>query len=80
MYYSVFPEMLHARMLFSCPCDADYLASASHNDEKIIQRSEDEPLDTKKILDSIVEYRSNIISSSTADSGVNAVRNEVCEA
>lgn len=60
--------MLHARMLFSCLCDADYLASASHNDEKINQRSEDEPLDTKKILDSLVEYRSNIISSATVKS------------
>ena len=42
-------------MHLSSLCDADCLASVSHNDEKIIQRSEDEPLDTKKILDSLVE-------------------------
>lgn len=79
-YYSGLPGMLHARMLLSCLCDADYLASASHSDEEMIRRSDDEPLDPQKILDSLAEYRSNIISSSTADSGVNAVRNEVYEA
>ena len=79
-YYSNLPIMLHARMLLSCLCDADYLASASHNDEDIIGRSEDEPLDAKKILHSLAQYRRNIMSSSTSASEINRVRNEVFEA
>ena len=79
-HYSNLPIMLHARMLLSCLCDADYLASASHSDEDIIDRSEDEPLDAAKILDSLAEYRDNIIGSSNSASGINKVRNEVFEA
>lgn len=79
-YYSNLSKMLHARMLLSCLCDADYLASASHSDEDIIARSEDEPLDAEKILDSLAEYRSGIMRSSSSDSSINRVRNEVFEA
>lgn len=79
-HYSNLPIMLHARMLLSCLCDADYLASASHSDEDIIRRSEDEPLDAEKILNSLAEYRRNIMSSSTSASEINKVRNEVFEA
>lgn len=79
-YYSNLPVMLHARMLLSCLCDADYLASASHSDENIIGRSEDEPLNTEKILASLTEHRRKIMSRSTSDSGINKVRNEVFEA
>ena len=79
-YYANLSEMLHARMLLSCLCDADYLASASHTDENIVSRSEDEPLDAARILDSLAEYRSRIIGSSTSDSKINKIRNEVFEA
>ena len=79
-HYEGLPEMLHARMLLSCLCDADYLASASHNDKEIIKRANDKPLDTDRILQSLNEYREKIIKASDSDNGINNARNEVFEA
>lgn len=79
-HYKNLPVMLHARMLLSCLCDADYLASASHFDEEIIGNSVDMPLEPEKILCSLEKYRSGIIRSSGSASEINAVRNEVYSA
>lgn len=79
-YYNNLPRMLHARMLLSCLCDADYLASAHHRDKEIIDRANDEPLDADKILLSLNEYRNKIIKESDSDPKINNVRSEVFEA
>lgn len=71
------PEMLHARMLLSCLADADYTASASHNDEDIIEKSTDIPLNYDRIIKNLSDYRRKIIKGSDSDSGLNEIRNEV---
>ncbi len=78
-HYEKLPQMLHARMLLSCLADADYTASASHEDEGIYEKSNDVPLDPSRILERLEEYRSRIIASSSADKGINELRNSVYE-
>ena len=78
-HYEKLPKMLHARMLLSCLADADYTASASHEDEEIFGKIDDVPLDAERILERLEEYRSRIIASSSADKSVNRLRNSVYE-
>lgn len=70
-------RMLHARMLLSCLADADYTASASHNDEDIINKSTDSPLNAERIIQNLAEYRNKIIQKSTSQSELNEIRNLV---
>ena len=78
-YYKKLPKMLHARMLLSCLADADYTASASHEDEEIYGKISDVPLDADRILNRLEDYRSRIISFSQADESINRLRNSVYE-
>lgn len=78
-FYKTLPEMLHARMLLSCLCDADYTATASHDDESVMGYAEEVALDAKRILEKLETLRREIISSSSADSEIVSVRNEVFE-
>ena len=78
-YYKKLPKMLHARMLLSCLADADYTASASHEDEEVYGKISDVPLDADRILDRLEDYRSRIISFSQADELINRLRNSVYE-
>lgn len=75
--FSGLPEMLHARMLLSCLCDADYTASASHEDPSILDKVEAHPLDASAILRSLEAYRNGIIEASQADPKLNAIRDRV---
>lgn len=70
-------SMLHIRMLLSCLADADYTASASHEDEDIISKSTDIPLNPVKIIDSLNMYRDNIKKKSKSNSELNEIRNQV---
>lgn len=76
-FYKNLPRMLHARMLLSCLVDADYIASASHEDEEIFGKITDIPLDAQKILAQLEDYRSHIIKTSTANKNLNALREDV---
>lgn len=76
-YYKNLPEMLHSRMLLSCLCDADYSASASHEDETVLEYSEEKDIDAAHVMESLTAYRENIIKNSHSDDGLNRLRNEV---
>lgn len=76
-FYKNLPRMLHARMLLSCLVDADYIASASHEDEEIFGKITDVRLDAERILANLEDYRARIITASTADKGLNALREDV---
>lgn len=76
-YYKNLPEMLHCRMLLSCLCDADYSATASHENKELLKLAEDMPIDTKQILNNLALYRKEIIDNSTSDNRLNQIRNEV---
>lgn len=56
-YYKNLQEMLHARMLLSCLCDADYTATASHYDNSVISKSEEHTINAKAILESLLKYK-----------------------
>lgn len=78
-YYKALPEMLHARMLLSCLCDADYTAAASHEDENVLEYAKEVPLEAERILEKLDDHRREIISRSSADSEIVRIRNEVYE-
>ncbi len=76
-FYSNLPEMLHARMLLSCLCDADYTATASHEDESLFTEANEKELDVAGILHSIHDYKEEISRKSNADAKLNQIRNHV---
>ena len=76
-YYKNLPKMLHCRMLLSCLCDADYSATASHENKEMLKFAEDIPIDTKQILNNLALYRKDIMDKSTSDNRLNQIRNEV---
>ena len=78
-YYKNLPEMLHARMLLSCLCDADYTATASHYDNTIMSKSEERTINAKEILESLLKYKENISKNSKADTELNKIRDSVFE-
>ena len=73
-------DMLDTRMLFSCLVDADYSISASDDEPDYLQRSSGEKLDARGALERLEAYLAEIRKESTADSGLNALRNQVYEA
>lgn len=75
--YSHLPEMLHARMLLSCLCDADYTATASHEDESVFTDADEQILDADFVMQSIQRYKDKISRRSTADSKLNQIRDRV---
>lgn len=75
-YYKNLSEMLHARVLLSCLCDADYTATASHYDETV-PLNDNNTLNAHSVLDSLIEYRSAVKKNSTADKKLNEIRDSV---
>ncbi len=79
-FYKHLPEMLHTRMLLSCLCDADYTASASHEDENIFDLAKHEnKVDAALILEKLTEYRADIKARSHSNSELNNIRDIVYE-
>ncbi len=79
-FYKNLPEMLHTRMLLSCLCDADYSATASHEDEVIFEQVKCEnKVDAESILRKLAEFRNGIKARSRSDSGLNDIRDTVYE-
>ncbi|MBR1422958.1 MAG: CRISPR-associated endonuclease Cas3'' [Ruminococcus sp.] len=78
-FYNNLPEMLHCRILLSCLCDGDYTATASHEDESILETVDQRRLNADSILDELKKYRERIIIHSNADSELVKIRNEVYE-
>ena len=76
-FYTNLPEMLHIRMLLSCLCDADYTATASHEDASLFTEAEEKELDAAAVLQSIYTYKEQISKNSNADAKLNQIRNEV---
>lgn len=76
-FYKNLPRMLHTRMLLSCLADADYSASAMHNDEDYIEKSTNGKLDPERILQNLNKYRENIKNNSSADAELNKIRDSV---
>lgn len=70
-------KMLDTRMLFSCLVDADYSASASDNDPDYMEKNSRPPLDAETMLKKLESYLTHLRETSTADTGVNAIRDEV---
>lgn len=78
-YYQFLPKMLHTRMLLSCLCDADYLASESHHNKSILEQA-NEPLPKfEQIKKNLECYRENIKTMSVSDPVINKVRDIVFE-
>ena len=69
--------MLDTRMLFSCLVDADYSVSASDDDPDYLKKNSGAPLDAQKMLEKLEEHCAELRKNSTADSKLNALRNEV---
>lgn len=76
-FYKNLPRMLHTRMLLSCLADADYTASATHEDEEYIEKSTDEKIDPKFIFENLEKYRAEIIKNSNSDPELNNIRSSV---
>lgn len=70
-------KMLDTRMLFSCLVDADYSASASDDDPDYLEKNSCPPLNAVVMLKRLEAYMTSLREASTADAGVNAVRDEV---
>lgn len=70
-------EMLNERMLLSALADADYLASASFFDERILEEAKDNSLNAEKVYVALNVYRDNIIKASKSESKINDLRNTV---
>lgn len=69
--------MLYTRMLFSCLVDADYSVSAWEDDRDYFRNTDAPPLDAGDCLERLYAFRENIRSHSTADPGVNRIRDLV---
>ena len=76
-FYSHLPEMLHARMLLSCLCDADYTATASHEDGVIFKDADEQILDADSVMQSIQNYKDTISKQSTSNPDLNRIRDHV---
>lgn len=76
-FYINLPEMLHTRMLLSCLCDADYTATASHENETLFTEANEKELNAVAILHSIEDYKADISRKSKADSKLNQIRDHV---
>ncbi|WP_294472111.1 CRISPR-associated helicase Cas3' [uncultured Ruminococcus sp.] len=76
-FYKNLPVMLHCRMLLSCLCDADYTASASHEDENILELAKDNVIEPDLVMEHLTTYRENIKKNSKADDNLNKLRDEV---
>lgn len=70
-------KMLDTRMLFSCLVDADYSASASDDDPDYMEKNSRPPLDAEAMLKKLESYLTHLRETSTADTGINAIRDEV---
>lgn len=70
-------QMLFTRMLFSCLVDADYSASATIDDPDYMNRSKGEELDILNAEQKLDKYMAQIKSTSTANTIVDQVRNEL---
>ena len=70
-------KMLDTRMLFSCLVDADYSVSASDDDPDYMEKNSRPPLDAEAMLKKLEAYLTHLRETSTANLGVNAVRDEV---
>ena len=70
-------KMLDTRMLFSCLVDADYSASASDDDPDYMEKNSRPPLDAQAMLKKLESHLAHLRETSTADIGVNAIRDEV---
>ncbi len=75
--YAHLPEMLHTRMLLSCLCDADYTASASHEDPDVLRAAEENKVDGDRILRALTAYRNEVKANSHADTSLNTIRDTV---
>ena len=76
-FYKFLPKMLHARMLLSCLCDADYLASESHTNKAVLAQIDSPLPDFGEMLRNLEQYRAKIKIHSTANSVVDEVREMV---
>lgn len=76
-YYKNLPEMLHVRMLLSCLCDADYTATASHENESVMNEAIDQTADANAILRSLLDYQLDISKHSNANPELNKIRSHV---
>lgn len=76
-FYKFLPKMLHARMLLSCLCDADYLASESHTNKAVLDQIDNSLPDFGEMLKSLEQYREKIKIGSNANPVVNEVREMV---
>ena len=72
-------SMLLTRMLFSCLVDADYSTSAADEDETYISFSEITDFNPNVVLEKLNRYRDAIKAGSKADTGLNAIRDQVYE-
>ena len=70
-------NMFINRMLFSCLVDADYSASASFENPDYLIEYNGKELDPELMLKRLDDYRADLISKSTSNSELNALRNEV---
>lgn len=77
LYYKNIPAMLHARMLLSCLCDADYTSASAFSNNKVSEATEEVTLHSKELLDALVSYKNGISQTSFADSNVNKIRNDI---
>lgn len=70
-------DMLDTRMMFSCLVDADYSVSASDDDPNYLEKNSRPPLAADAMLKKLEEHCAQLRKNSKADSGINALRNEV---
>lgn len=78
-YYKNLSVMLHARMLLSCLCDADYTATASHYESSINIDSEEHTINAELILENLIKFKENISKNSKSNSELNVIRESVFE-
>lgn len=78
-YFKNIQTMLFTRMLFSCLVDADYTVSASEEDESYVSESENTAFDAKRLLTGLEQYMERIRSNSSANTGLNRLRDELYE-
>ena len=76
---SIIESMLDTRMLFSCLVDADHSISASDDDPSYLENSAGGTLNADAALENLYAYYAKLKESSTANSELNILRNEVFE-
>lgn len=70
-------DMLDTRMLFSCLVDADYSVSASDDEPDYLSDNSGAALDAGAALRRLEEHLAKIRCTSTSDSAINRLRDEV---